>query len=372
MKISINFLNRVNKTEQPGQKAAAQKRKKRRRRLPPGQRLILYTVLSSLVILSTTIFTHPSSSQGSDISSNLVPQKAPFQLQTEISGLADQLKTICDKPKLRAGVFVVDPTTGEYIDIHGQEQFSAASMIKVPVLVELMRAIDNNEVDKNAILTMRKDLVAGGSGILQWRPVNSKISLKETAELMIIVSDNTATNMIIDLLGGKDRFNKSFKTWGLQQTSINDWLPDYAGTNKTSPFDLSYLMARVDQGELISTDSRTWMMNIMHRTKTRTLLPRGLGKGATIAHKTGDIGSMVGDTGLVKTPQGKKYLISVQVERPHNDLRANELARQISRLVYTAITGEQPCEAVPVIRTTPAPKRAYSKSNKYRSGRRHV
>jgi beta-lactamase class A len=151
---------------------------------------------------------------------------------------------------------------------------------------------------------------------------------------MIVISDNTATNLLINALGGKDRLNNQFRTWGLCQTKINNWLGDFAGTNKTSPYDLVYLLGRLDSGELLTPDSWKWMLATMEKTKTRTLLPPGLGAGSRIAHKTGDIGSMVGDAGIVTTAAGGRYIIAVQVERPHNDRRANELIRNLSKEIY--------------------------------------
>ncbi|MBS2011169.1 MAG: serine hydrolase, partial [Cyanobacteria bacterium SZAS TMP-1] len=214
----------------------------------------------------------------------------------------------------------------------------AASMIKVPVLVALFNAIDRGEVDAKTVLTMRQDLIGGGSGHLQWRPVGTKLPLSQVSELMIIISDNTATNMIIDLLGGKDVVNKKLAGWGLKKTTINNWLPDLEGTNKTSPYDLVYLLARVDRGEILSPQSRARMLQIMERTKTRTLLPQGIPPGAKIAHKTGDIGSMVGDTGIITAVGGGKYIVAVQVQRPHNDRRANELVRKLSGITYGGFT----------------------------------
>jgi beta-lactamase class A len=85
---------------------------------------------------------------------------------------------------------------------------------------------------------------------------------------MIIISDNTATNMIIDLLGGKAVVNKKFAKWGLKNTVINAPLADLEGTNKTSPYDLVYLLARVERGELMSDLWRNRMRAIMARTKT--------------------------------------------------------------------------------------------------------
>ncbi|MBK7746454.1 MAG: serine hydrolase [Candidatus Obscuribacter sp.] len=271
---------------------------------------------------------------------SLVPLAAPFNLSYELSDLRRQIETSCQVKKLSPGVFVVDPKTGAYVDFNGNNSFAAASMIKVPVLVALFSAIDRGDIDPNKVLTIRQDLVAGGSGYLQYRPVGTKLPLMQVAELMIIISDNTATNMIIDLLGGKQAVNKRFVSWGLKNTVINNWLADLTGTNRTSPYDLVYLLARVEKGELMSNPWRTKMRNIMYRTKTKTLLNQGLPPGAKLAHKTGDIGSMVGDTGVVTTADGRQYIVAVQVQRPHNDRRANELIRKLSGIIYTAYVSQ--------------------------------
>ena len=85
---------------------------------------------------------------------------------------------------------------------------------------------------------------------------------------------------------------------------------------------------------------------------TKTLLPKGLGKSATIAHKTGDIGLMLGDVGLIDVPNGKRYIGVTMVKRPHNDPKAKELIQKISRLVYQYFN--QP-SSIPEITNTPEP-----------------
>lgn len=263
----------------------------------------------------------------------------PFKLSESFNDLETTLKRTINLPKLKAGVFLYETGSGKYIDIDSQRPYSAASTIKVPVLVKLLSCVDKRQVSLDKVLIMSPELIGGGSGDLQWRPVNSKISVRDAAELMITHSDNTATNMIINVCGGKDACNKDFANWGLKNTSIANWLPDLEGTNKTSPHDLAFILGKVDQGSVLSDNSRAIMYDYMSRTRTKTLLPRGLGPGAKIVHKTGDIGSMIADCGIVTTPDGHKYFVAMQVERPHNDRRGNELIRTTSRLIYEQITG---------------------------------
>jgi beta-lactamase class A len=259
---------------------------------------------------------------------------APLSLTYPMDELKERLQEATNIPKLRTGIFVYDPKNGRYLDLNGYQEFAAASMIKLPILVSLLAAIDRGEVKFDQPMVIRQDLITGGSGWLQWRAPGTKISLKETAELMMVISDNTATNMIIDLLGGKEKLSDEFAAWGLKQTRINNMLGDFTGTNKTSPFDLVYLMARIDRGEVLQSESKNVMLDIMKRTRIRTLLNQGMAPGATIAHKTGDIGMMVGDAGIITAPSGARYIVSVQVERPFNDRRANALIRLVSKGIY--------------------------------------
>jgi beta-lactamase class A len=255
-------------------------------------------------------------------------------LTQSLDQLQTKLQQCAALKNLRTGVFVTDQASGRYVDLNGREAYPAASMIKLPIYAALLAAVDQGKINPDQMLEIKQENVTGGSGWLQWRAVGSKISVRDTADLMIIISDNTATNMLIDLLGGKEACNRQFDEWGLTKTHINNLLGDFEGTNTTSPYDLVYLLARIDRGELISAQSKKWMYQTMQRTKIRTLIPPGLGPGSKIAHKTGDIASMVGDVGIVTAANGQKYFISVQVQRPHNDRRANLLIRGLSKMIY--------------------------------------
>lgn len=329
-------------------------RRKPKRRLPPGQKLFLLLAIAGVCCFLTVSIFRPwvddahsanpadqstgSSTQAQD--ALLTPMPTPFPLTQPLGELINTVRLHANQPNLKAGVFAVEPDTGRFIDIDSRRAYASASMIKLPILVKLLQAVDQGQVKLDQKLTIRKELIGGGSGWLQWRKPGTQISLDETAELMMIISDNTATNMIIDLLGGKDVFNQDFAKWGLADTRINNWLPDLAGTNTSSPYDLAVILARVDKGELLTPASRAWLLHALERNHIRTLLPRGLPAGTKIADKTGDIARLVGDAGIITTKDGKRYIVAVAVERPWNDRRANALVRRISKDVYIGITGD--------------------------------
>ncbi len=276
---------------------------------------------------------------------------AALKLSQEIMPLKALVQQLAAKnTKLLPGVFFVELDTGAYLDLNGDLTFSAASMIKFPILVAFLQAVDAKKIQLDEKLTLKKDLIGGGSGEMQYRTPGTKFTALETATKMITISDNTATNLLIERLGGAAALNQLFQSWGLTVTLIRNPLPDLSGTNTTSPKDLASLMALVQQGDLLSMKSRDRLLDIMRRTKTVTLLPRGLGAGATIAHKTGDIGSLVGDVGLVDMPNGKRYVAVAMVKRPHNNSEAKELIRQISRAVYQQFSQPIANEVMP---TTP-------------------
>jgi beta-lactamase class A len=77
----------------------------------------------------------------------------------------------------------------------------------------------------------------------------------------------------------------------------------------------------------------------MQRTVNNSQLPQGLGEGATISHKTGDIGALIGDVGLIDMPNGKRYAAAVMVKRPFNDDRAYEVVQKISSVIYQHLQG---------------------------------
>ncbi|MGB3495596.1 MAG: serine hydrolase [Elainellaceae cyanobacterium] len=261
-----------------------------------------------------------------------------LNLGQDMSSLSQNIRSIVETyPDLKPGVFIYDMDTGNYVNVNGTEPFAAASMIKVPILIAFFQDVESGALNPDEILTMETEDVASGSGNMQFQSVGTEFTALDVASQMIITSDNTATNMLIRRLGGMERLNERFLAWGLQYTTLSNLLPDLEGTNRTSPRELVELMTLVSREELLSGRSRDRLLHIMARTQTNTLLPQGLSNEATIFHKTGDIGSMLGDVGLVDVPNGKRYAIAVQVQRPHNDARAGEVIRQISNQVYSTM-----------------------------------
>jgi beta-lactamase class A len=256
-------------------------------------------------------------------------------LGKEITPLKSQLEQLAlQYPDLQPQIFLVDLDNKSFVNINSKAPLAAASTIKLPVLVALFQDVDQGKINLEEQLIMTKDVVASGSGGMQYEPPNSKFSVLKTAEQMMTNSDNTATNMLIKRLGGMAPLNQRFLKMGLVATVLHSPLPDLTGTNITSSADLGNLLVKIDAGTLISLRSRDRMLYIMHNIVRNTLLPQGLEPGAIIAHKTGDIKSVLGDVGIIDMPNGKRYIASVLVKRPDNSPQAKEFIQKASSTVY--------------------------------------
>jgi len=281
---------------------------------------------------------------------------APLPLAEELAYLETELVALeAMTPGLTQSVFVYDLDTGNYVDLNGGNAVAAASTIKVPILVAFLEAVDAGTVQLDQAVVLREDLIGSGSGDFQTQEIGSRYTALDVATAMSVNSDNTATNMMIELLGGREVLNQRFREWGLQATVLRNPLPDLDGTNTTSPADLVRIMALVDQGQILSLRSRDRLFNILQRTVNRRLIPDGLADDqAVVYNKTGDIGTALGDIALVDAANGKRYVLAALVTRPFNDGRASELIRRIAGRIHqemsqpTSPVGGAPAAAEPV------------------------
>ncbi|MEO1131952.1 MAG: serine hydrolase [Cyanobacteria bacterium J06639_1] len=258
---------------------------------------------------------------------DLSAERAEKALQDNVRAIATQT------PNLRLGVVLYDVDNGTHASFASGETFPTASTIKVPVVVALLQSVDEGIIQLDELLTLRQDLMAGGSGTMQDRAVGTQVSVLEAATLTVSISDNTATNLLIDRLGGIAALNRRFQEWGLTQTRFSALLPDLSGTNVTSPADMALLLERIEKGELLSRRGRDRLLDIMRQTENDALLPQGLSTRSRIAHKTGNIRSLVGDVGIVDLPNGRRFIAVALVQRAiPNDPAAEQMIQRVSQI----------------------------------------
>ena len=265
------------------------------------------------------------------------PQMAALKTNREMLNLKNNLQYVINQyPRLTAGVYVWDYQTGNYVDINGETQFSAASIIKVPILVEMFRRIEAGDLDLYEKFNMTSYYRTGGSGYLQYRPEGASFEMNDLANYMIRTSDNTATNMILSAVGGANEMDMALRKWGFSKTYVQTWLPDLYGTNITTPKDMATILFNADNPDFLSLENRARIVEIMSKVKNTSLLQQGIPENARLIHKTGDIGEMLGDVGVVTMPDGRRYIITVMVKRRWNDYSARSLINSISSVTYNS------------------------------------
>ena len=237
-------------------------------------------------------------------------------------------------------LYFYNPQDGRSVEINGYDPVPAASVIKLPILLDYLMTVDSGLVNVDTPLLYADFHRAGGSGDLQYKPAGQGLFANDVAGQMIRISDNTCTNMMISYLGGVDAVNERLSDLGLVNTRIRNMLPDLEGTNTISPYEMVTIMSNIDHGPIVSDLSRQNGLDILKSTHNRHLLVAPLPENVVVAHKTGDIGTALGDSGAVYLPDGRKYFISMQVERPYNDYTARDMVQRASRLIYDYVNAE--------------------------------
>ena len=258
-------------------------------RLKPMARTMLYILRLLIVgvgigaIVGTALSVLDPATQSTTANSSKVenqvqtpsnnPANQGFYLTQEIIPLKSVLQSlVAASPNLTPGIFIADLDTGNYVDLNGNTSLPAASTIKLPILVAFFQDVEAGKIQLNEPLVMTKDMMVGGSGDMQSKPPGSKFTALEVADKMMVISDNTATNMLIARMGGIEALNQRFRSWGLTATVLRNQLPDIQGTNTTSAKELGHVMAMVSKGKFFTNIVfRDRVLDIMRRNQRRHL-----------------------------------------------------------------------------------------------------
>ena len=258
---------------------------------------------------------------------------------SEMLPLKKQLHNLMhDYPAIKPAIYVWEYDQGQYVDINADEIYPAASIIKIPVLVRMFKSIEANQFTIYDEMKLLEQYRSSGSGNLQYYQANRDYTMDYLAKIMIQDSDNTSTNMIMAKMGGMEDVNMGLRDWGISKTYVRTWLPDLKGTNKTTAADMAKILYNLDNPGFLNINSREYIIDYMSHVKNDRLIKAGLGEGALFIHKTGDIGTMLGDAGIVFAPNGKKYIVVILAKRPHNSYQGKEFIVKASELIYNYIT----------------------------------
>lgn len=198
----------------------------------------------------------------------------------------EALQDICDRVDGRCGLYVSVPETGERFVLNGDMVFTAASTIKIPMLALLFQDAEAGRVDLSRKLTVKPENRVRGSGILLSLSPDLELSLFDLANLMIVMSDNTATNEVIDAVG-LDRIRQFCRDNGCLNTWIwrkmffagplpEPQVPEGMPANATTAADLGRMMESIAAGTCVSPAVSQKMVQIMagqRLARLKALLP---------------------------------------------------------------------------------------------------
>ncbi|MBQ7840029.1 MAG: serine hydrolase [Lachnospiraceae bacterium] len=219
-----------------------------------------------------------------------------------------------------------DDLKGNVIAIGADEKFETASTVKTYILACLFDEIEKGHASLEDMLTYKQSHVVDGSGVLCALDPGAVLRVKDVATLMIIVSDNIATNMMIDYLG-QDTINECIQKLGCKDTVLHNPIhfDQYEKLGTTTPRDYASMFTRLAKHELISPASDEKMLEIFKKQHYNSMITKYFHHFYMYSDKTDDIlvqvasksGSMDAcrnDGGIIYTPYGPYVLVMLNKE----------------------------------------------------------
>jgi beta-lactamase class A len=248
-----------------------------------------------------------------------------------------------------------DLATGDSIDLGADVDFHAASTMKIPVMLEVLRSVEAGRIslDQGVLLENRFRSIVDGSPYsldagddsdsLMYTRVGTRVPVRELMERMIVRSSNLATNALIALVGA-DRANATAHALGASRIRVLRGVEDgkaYAAglNNTTTSADLAVLLERIERNDALTAPSARLMKEILLRQEFNGEIPAGLPKGTPVAHKTGSITGTLHDAAIVYPPGRRPYVLVVLTRKISDEATARTLIADISRLVWEHATG---------------------------------
>jgi len=251
-----------------------------------------------------------------------------------------QLATLTLRAPGHFGITVQDVSTGATTGINQGAEMPAASTIKIPVMVEVFKQLAAGSFDLNTRVRLQRSDKDWGSGDLAGARVGSSYTVGRLLSLMIDVSDNTATNMLIRLVG-RQQINASMADLGLPHTRLTDFIrsegPNIRWALRSSPADMMHLLGKMAKDELVNEWSSREMIEILRGQRHNGLLPQPLPAGTDIAHKTGTLHDTLNDVGIVYGAGEDPYVIAVMTTDLPTLESGRRFIRGVSKMAYTAL-----------------------------------
>lgn len=236
------------------------------------------------------------------------------------------------------GLAVKDLTSGEELFINPDEIMPQASSIKITVLANLYLQAQQGKLKLTDEYVVRKDDMVSGSDImLGLTPGVTRLTLRDLATMMVAVSDNSATNVLIDRVG-LDNVNGMLEGLGLHSTRLRRKMMDLKAAsegreNVSTPREMMTLLETIYRGKLLNQDMTADFMKILSTHKESSML-QGLPDDAVAASKPGELEAVRNDSGIVLV-KNRPYVLCVMTAYLKDEKEGSAAIRKIAALTYS-------------------------------------
>jgi len=282
----------------------------------------------------------------------------------------------------KVGVGIIHLESGRELFVNGAEPFPMASTVKVPIAVELLTRVQNGTVRLDSMITLRPSDLHPGSGTLTglFNDPGVSLSVHNLLELMLLISDNSATDMVLKVAGNGPAVNARLSALNIRGISVDrptiQLIADVVGVKTLGPesgwsitaFDslnrlvtpaerqaarvvfyqdrrdtatpegMARLLAKIARGEALGPERTRQLLDILLRVETGAMRLKGLlPPGIAVRHKTGSLGvGVANDVGIIDLPDGAgRVVVAVFVKESTSDVAAQERAiAQVARAAY--------------------------------------
>lgn len=254
--------------------------------------------------------------------------QAPAQPPTPRQRLDAELARITRSVNATWGIYAKSLERGEEIAIDADRQMDTMSVIKIPLMAEVFQQVKDRKLALDTRYTVTKEDMLPGTGVLRSLDPGASVTLKDLITLMIIVSDNTATDILYRKVGGPEVVNTRMRALGLAQTRApapaRAWFDALRSAPSaeqfhregkhpfglSTPREIGRLLEMMERGTLVDKAASDQMLQIMRAQLYRTRIPRLL-SGYRIPHKTGDFLPYIGNDVGVLESQGTTVVLSI-------------------------------------------------------------
>lgn len=273
----------------------------------------------------------------------MVSNKDPEKLRKDLLNLISSFRG-------RVGFSARVLESGDFLEIHGKDRYPMQSTYKFPIALYVLHEVDQGKWKMDQKIKIRPEEILKNlyGKVKEILPNGGEMKVSDLISYMIMESDNTACDILIDRMGGCKTINEWVHSWGIQgiQIKTNERIQQSDNKNQyqnwANPGAFISLLKILSEGKLLSKVNSEFLLNLMAKTMTGPKRIRaGLPPGTYLAHKTGSSGTDQGltfatnDVGIIKLPNGNHLLISILVSDSSESIEEIEgIMAQITRITW--------------------------------------